>query len=270
MVIPILYIMNNLSFYHVLFLVHSGVFSIGIKHEYWSKYKTAKDGKAVNEHYVDKKYHDFKEEIYNYHHLNIKQFRDEILVKANQYINTNMVKYMRISTEKHNDEFGIAEGTKISKDNLVAILLYTDYTELSGDFTSTFRKHSPFESLSAVKARNQKYWWWSKILLETVQIYGDEHSPRFKRARISIAVREVSTFYSGMSIVLHMPQFNILLLSPTSTSIHIEVAMKFSGQSGIIIEFKTDQVGQLTKSFNVSWLSRYPEEEERYITTIYV
>ena len=64
--------------------------------------------------------------------------------------------------------------------------------------------------------------------------------------------------------MLSMPQFSILLLSPTSTSVHIEVAMKFSGESGIIIEFSNYfEPAWEAFGFDVSTISRFKEEDER-------
>eukprot|EP01084_Bolivina_argentea_P148472 259553_1 len=63
-----------------------------------------------------------------------------------------------------------------------------------------------------------------------------------------------------------MPGFNIRLCSPTSTSIQIEVAAKFSGPNGIIIMFNHPEYVPpyvYLRGFNVSWLSRYKEEHER-------
>ena len=68
-----------------------------------------------------------------------------------------------------------------------------------------------------------------------------------------------------------MPQFNILLYSPTSTSTEIEVATKFSGQTGMIIELHNDKgYGTVVEGLDVSWLSRYREESEMYVICIYI
>ncbi len=71
-------------------------------------------------------------------------------------------------------------------------------------------------------------------------------------------------FYCGMNILMNMPCFNIRLCSPTSTSKKIEVATKFSGPNGIIIHFNNPWTYQYQylRGFNVSWLSRYGEEDE--------
>ena len=92
-------------------------------------------------------------------------------------------------------------------------------------------------------------------MIETVQVYGKCGATQF-----------YGPFYCGMSRVMNMPQFQIQLRSPTSTTLHLEVAMKFSGEQGLIIEFSnnvSDLYSGHTKGFDVSYISRYKEEEER-------
>ena len=204
----------------------------------------------MNELYVYKKYENLKEEIYSYQHeMNINIFNNQVMVKVEQYIQSQAVK----QTKAGYNSVGIREGSTLSVDHLISIILYTDYTNLSSYFSSTFRKQSPFDCLQTAKKRNSKVYWWSRRLKETVLCFGDYY-PSLR-----------GPFYSGMSMVLKITQFNIFLLSPTSTSLHIEVAMKFSGQQGIIIQINNDKVGNFTRGMDVSWISRYFEEEERYI-----
>eukprot|EP01084_Bolivina_argentea_P191852 329488_1 len=70
-----------------------------------------------------------------------------------------------------------------------------------------------------------------------------------------------------MAVLLQISEFNIWLCSPTSTSIHIEVAIKFSTDEGIILQFNNPDYYQYAylRCFNVSWLSRYKEEDERLL-----
>ena len=73
-------------------------------------------------------------------------------------------------------------------------------------------------------------------------------------------------FYCGMSAVMTMPQFTMHLLSPTSTSCHIQVAVKFSGDQGILIQFNNDDGrAKDVRGMDISWLSRFKKEDERYI-----
>eukprot|EP01084_Bolivina_argentea_P030981 57375_1 len=64
---------------------------------------------------------------------------------------------------------------------------------------------------------------------------------------------------------MNMPSFNIRLCSPTSTSCTIHVAIKFSGENGIIIQLDNPKVVpyQALTGFNCMWLSRFKEEDER-------
>ena len=63
-----------------------------------------------------------------------------------------------------------------------------------------------------------------------------------------------------------MPQFNIHLYSPTSTSVRIEVALRFFGESGMILEMNNCKgAGRILQGMDCSWFSRYPEEDERYV-----
>ena len=132
--------------------------------------------------------------------------------------------------------------------------MYTDYSKLSTSFTSTFRKNQSWELLNSIKIRNSKYFWWSKLLKEAVQVYGQMQT-----------YWSDTSLFCGMSNIMSLPQFVIKLLSPTSTTTQLEVSMKFSGDFGIIIEFN-NQTGHAKwcKGLDVSVISRYKEEDERY------
>ena len=233
----------------MFYSVSSDGFAIGIRFNYW---------KDKNKNFVAPKYSNFKEEIFCYGLLDPNLFEKEIVPKVKQYLNTNIVKAMKKAII---DEYSIKEGTPIGFDNLLSVVLYTDYDALSGGFSSTFRKKWIFEPIQQTKRRNQKYYWFSKILTETVRIYGENYM-----------VDDLEgPFYCGMSCVMNMPQFSIELISPTSTSIHIEVAMKFSGEEGMIIQFDNEEGRAISqRAFDCSWLSRYPEEDERYIQYVFI
>ena len=103
----------------------------------------------------------------------------------------------------------------------------------------------------------------SKLLRETVNIHG-------ACANVDPSARDgdprmLGPFYCGMSMVMNMPSFAIKLSSPTSTSKQISVATKFSGMSGILVEFwnfKGD--ASRVRGMDVSAISRFKEEDERY------
>ena len=99
----------------------------------------------------------------NYKHLNFNEYQ-KVLNKSQQYIETNVARSM-----KKDDD---VDGDPLNKNQLISIILYTDFTELSTDFTKSFRKLNEFELLSQIKQRNQKYYHWSKILKTTTKYYG--------------------------------------------------------------------------------------------------
>ena len=122
--------------------------------------------------------------------------------------------------------YGISFDSPLLVEHLLSVLLYCDYTKHSASFSRSFRKTDEFEGLQSIKQRNSKYFWMAKRLRETVEIYGTcsvDYPYDFK-----------GPFYTGISRVINMPYFSIRLCSPTSTTLHIEVAMKFSGQQGMI------------------------------------
>ena len=288
------------------YIVTDGAFSIGFSFNYWNEFKWGswesrteyidEDGihhlnnwyyneKIADGYHIKPKYSNFKQEIANYEYIDFRQhYKLEISVKAKTYMETFTVK--SIPSAMHNKtvyKYGISHGTPIAIQHLSSIILYTDYTKLSANFTSTFRKHGAFETLSMTKARNKKYGWWSKILHEAVQIYGDSRAAWCREsAKRSHGGDEAASctkpghgmmdrgtlkglFFCGMSSVMNLPQFHISLLSPTSTSMHLQVALKFSGESGKITEFNNaSDAAERTRAFDVSFLSRYREEDERY------
>eukprot|EP01084_Bolivina_argentea_P191855 329491_1 len=213
-------------------------------------------GYRVSELFVKQKYRTFKEEIANYPYLLLIQYRNEVVTKANEYVSKDIVKATSaIPWQCKKLHYDIKKGTLLGWINLVGIILYTDYSNLCTHFSGTFRKKTPYETVESIKRRNSHYWWMSKILRETVEIFGGH----------SYDGTLLGPYYCGVSVVLSVPSFNIRLCSPTSTSSVIEVAMKFSGEEGMVIELTNPpniQYGSLT-GFNCAWISRYKEEEER-------
>ena len=258
----------HILFYVYIYSVSFGAFAIGMKFEYWHKYKENKDRneeeKEIREDYIERKYDTFKEEMLNYDFLSIKQLNKEIIPKVNEYLKSNIVKSIK-NNGVFKDLYLIEENESIKLDHLLSVTLYTDYSKLSADFTSTFRKKWRFEPLEEIKRRNRKYWWWSKLLTETVMVYGNSYDDNDNANPSKNRNPLKGPFYTGMNHVMNMPQFNIDLLSPTSTSVHIEVATRFGGESGMILQFNNDSgSGQHTFGWDCSWLSRFKEEDERY------
>ena len=246
-------------------------FNVGLRYYYWNFYnnKQLKELPATesyfwnhNDHsgydvcdlYIDKKYKSFGEEIANYG-LDKEIVSTQVYEIAKYYLQSKKVKAIVARCDnKHGDpqHYDTSNGAKLGFQNLVSLILYTDFTKLQNEFSKTFRQIPAFETLESVKKRNSKYWWWSKILRETVELYG--HS-----------VGEDDRFFTGISMMMKPPGFKIRLCGPTSTTMEIQVAAKFGDVNGMIFELKRP-VGRLRyglRAFDCTFISRYKEEEER-------
>ena len=239
------------------YLVKAGTFSVGIDFKYddLSKYRLIKDHHALNEYSVLPRFKNFKSEIHEYDGIDniIAVYKNEIYPKAVTYYNTALAK--SITASRYGVDYGM-----ISIDCLLSIILYTDYTKLSSNFSATFRSHSIYEPIKATNKRNSHYYWLAKNLKTTIAIYGQRYY-----AGVGFLEALRGPFYCGMNWVLNMTQFNIQLLSPTSTTKAKEVATRFGGPQGMIIKFQNNTgYGRKVKGFDVSWISRYgPQEDER-------
>ena len=188
--------------------------------------------------------------------MNMIIYETEIIPKINHFYNTDIVKSIKAHKYIGHDFIGTPPGTALGRDNLLSIVLYTDYSQLSTNFTATFRRRGIYDTNQNCKIRNAKYYWWSKILWETVNLFGERGWDN----------ELVGPFYTGMSIVMTVPAFNINFYSPTSTSVHIEVALKFSGGQGMIIQTnnKSHASSYFLYGLDCSWISRFRDEDERY------
>ena len=122
-----------------------GTFSVGIPWKY---------GNKRGKYQVKSIYKDLKEEILNYKYMKSHQYLN-IVNKAKQYLQSTVAKSIKSR---------ILFRTSIREKDLMCIIMYCDYTELSRDFTLSFRKLHQFEILSQTKKRNALYYHWSKGL----------------------------------------------------------------------------------------------------------
>eukprot|EP01084_Bolivina_argentea_P220681 373956_1 len=265
----------------------SGTFNIGLRFYYWEYYKDLQelgwdeqvinlgqlrpinnyishDGYKICDLFIVPRYSSFKEEISCYEYLNSKKYKESLL-KVTKYMRANIVKKIEVPINLAYPcvhHYGIRWGDSMKLGYLLAIVLYCDYSDLCKDFSSSFRKTSRHDTLTNIKKRNSKYYWLSKYLREAVEGYGGCLESLDVNVRDQEHIK--GPFYTGMDVLLHISEFDIRLCGPTSTSMKIEVAVKFSAEAGIVLQFNNYQWQySRLRIFNVSWLSRYKEEEER-------
>ena len=242
-------------------------FAIGYIFYYWHYYKDMLqfDGNTFendNDHggyfvkdlYIKPKFKSFKQEIENYAWFDFANYDNILIPKVKAFYDTVIVKKTKADTFLSLVKYGLSDGDPLSFDHLLSIILYTDYTDLSRDFSSSFRPLTPYEPLNITKQRNTNYFWMSKALRETVEIFGgDNVYPSTLKG----------PFYCGLSVALVFPDTEVRLCSPTSTTKHLEVATRFGGQQGIVVELQNDiNMHEYLRGFYCGWISQFREEEE--------
>eukprot|EP01084_Bolivina_argentea_P292202 502287_1 len=259
--------------------IRSSSFSIGQIFYYWSKYQHMEEwdqnkikcninnhgGHTIAELFVPKKWETFKEEVANYKYFSMVQYKD-LVVKINEYMKSEIVSTIKAMQGSVKLEYGIKDGQPITFQHLLSIVLYTDYSELCTDFSRSFRGTHAFEPLSSIKKRNSNYWWMSKLLREAVQLFGYKKEKKQDESGKWTHVGLHGPFYSGLGIKIVFPAFEIRLCSPTSTSKQIEVATKFAGRNGIVVQLNNN-VGYDVHDLSISafpcyLFSRYKGEDE--------
>eukprot|EP01083_Nonionella_stella_P233048 821504_1 len=248
-------------------------FQIGYAFNYWTNYQLPTDQGPMC---IKPKYTSLKEEIQNNSICQLT--RDQLnqsVTKAYQLLQTSQAKattafrYPRQEILvprfqgwcRHAD---IKKGTPLSVDNILCLVLYTDWSELSTQFSATFRSKTPFETITFTKNRNREFAVWSRLMRETIPCFGDMGNMRHIDGWNECGVAS-GPFFCGISSVVAMPSFNIELQAPTSTTSQLEVAVRFAGEYGITIQLNNN--GHLhayrIPSWDCSWLSNYPGEDER-------
>ena len=235
---------------------------------YWDYYKNGGNmyqeqgneqdfgGYSEQELYVDRKFDNYKEEIL--YHLHARTYKECLINKVDEYMGSNKVKRMSAKAENKYFHYGIIKGAPITKDHIMSLILYTDFSDYCTKFSGTFRTLLRTEKMQDVKARNAEFWFQSKYLREAIEIYGWGSGFRSKDG-------ELGPFYTGVDNVLCLPRFALRLCSPTSTSKNIAISITFATKQGMIMSLNNTghSLAHLLSFQDVSWLSRFPEEDER-------
>ena len=176
------------------------------------------------------------------------------MIKSENYLRfSDYIKQIKSKDCDRYLHYGIKENSSIQIKHLMSIILYTDYTEISYNFSKSFRHIYKNESVESIKKRNSKYFFWSKCLRELVEVYGSDTYPENTN---------ITEFYHGTSYLL-FPQMIAKFKGPTSTSSQMEVAAIFSSEkNGIILSLENRPSGVGVEFFNCNFLSAYSNEDE--------
>eukprot|EP01084_Bolivina_argentea_P207850 354546_1 len=139
----------------------------------------------------------------------------------------------------------------MSKENIVSMMMYCNYTTLQYEFSKTYRIDN---------GKNHTFFYHLGKNLNTV----------IKKFGTTCETGSVHTFYDGIGqpllfpelIYKYVPSDGIAIHGPLSTSSSFEVAANFTNyNNGMVIKF-THAKQSKTKYFHASWLSDYGNEDE--------
>eukprot|EP01084_Bolivina_argentea_P095037 170864_1 len=214
------------------FEVNAGkTYSFGVKFNY-----VEDDGNTGIK--VSPKYSSIKEELITNNISSIS------LVQFNTEHNKSLIHY--------NTKYRKKQYTTMNIENLFALMIYCNYTNLQTEFSKTYyltdkiNQHNAFYHL----AFNLK---------KTIHKFGTQ-----------IIDGQVKSFYHGIGQKSSLPQiigdngYGVIIYSPLSTSSSIAVAVNFTNNhNGLVLTFKDGgKHMSWTKYFSVSWLSDYANESE--------
>ena len=251
-------------------------FSTGLPLFYWKWYRNATQqdvresaygylsrmdlgGHSVQELSVDAVYDNLKEEVLATGLITPELFEVMVVQKAADYLKSDKCRKIK-STPFGIDwrdplHYDIPGGSPLSPQHIQAVILYTDFTELCTLFSQSTRELAFGDGLKEIKARNGKFFHFSKYLREMVNYFGSRGSG-LMNGRVN------GPFYSGVSVVLNVSEFSIAFNSPTSTTQTMEVALRFAGSNGMILTVNNDDMSSRQPLLNASWISCYAEEDE--------
>ena len=252
-------------------MIHSvPKFSLGYPFMYWDYYRdrdqminsvgvnsvdTIDLKRKASELYVRQKYSTYKQEILQ--HIPIRYYNDQIMPKLNAHANLDRARQMKCHRANHMFHYDVEPFAPITKNHLLSVILYCDYDQYSAKFSNTFRKLRYEESFESVKIRNREFWFQSKYLRETVQLFGSEHIDEWEQ-------KKYIPYFTGVNCVMTVSQLTVYLHSPTSTTTMKEVSTNFASRDGMIIEFNRSgfEGAGFLYNFDCQWLSRFPAESE--------
>eukprot|EP01084_Bolivina_argentea_P250531 419795_1 len=155
---------------------------------------------------------------------------------------------------KWQNVYQIQKGTPITVKHILCVLLYTNHTELSAQFSNSFRKFTAAETDISLKQRHSEYANWAKGLREAIEVWGKDFSETIKTRK---------HFYHGISQPMRFVEYQSRFCCPTSTTLQYSTAVMFTNQSnknGIVITIKNN--GNTNSFFDCIPWSKFSYESE--------
>ena len=145
-----------------------------------------------------------------------------------------------LRTAGHYADAKEAKAMKLTKSEVVALKLYTDFDILQREYRKSFRKEDDQERL-----RDQSHFvHWNALLVSACKKAEDVSN---------------EPLFHGVGALTRTSTFNGKYWGPVSTSTVFNVANQFSGKIGIVLQLEP-MYG--AKGMRLKWLSNYPDEDE--------
>eukprot|EP01084_Bolivina_argentea_P219393 372113_1 len=202
--------------------------------------------------YIFPKYNSLKDEITIGAENKLTIFTyNQTLIKA-QYKFNAFKNEIKVTYKKWVNIYNIPVGSIITLSHILSVLMYTNHTELSSEFSRSFRKISIKETDLELKKRHCIFGNWGKLLRECVECFGTD-----------LKDTQSEYFYHGLSCPLLFHSFSNKFSGPTSTSLSYITAVMFANQgngNGIVIKIKNNKTA--SSFFNCIKWSDFSGESE--------
>ena len=204
--------------------------------------------------YIHPIYGSMKEEVLNgkNQRITMKQCK-ETVIKASMKLDA-LKHRIRGSRREWEIVYAMKRGSAITVKHIMSILLYTNFTDLSCEFSRTFRKTNEKETDKAFKARHRPFAVWARHLRETIDCFGESFAD---------STASKPWFYHGISCKMLFQGFFQKFRGPTSFTLLESVAVMFASQGegdGIVIKVRNN--GTATTYFDCRALSDFGNEAE--------
>merc|ERR1712087_404824 len=99
---------------------------------------------------------------------------EETLAKAQLSLQMEVVQELYTANDHHNgSKYGVEKGQLIGIDNVVAIMLYTNFDDLQRKFSQTFRAINQDDTDMTITERHCKsFYWFGRSLFVAITYYG--------------------------------------------------------------------------------------------------
>eukprot|EP01084_Bolivina_argentea_P013318 24967_1 len=148
--------------------------------------------------FVPAKFQSVKEEVLTGPHSISKIEHDNTLLKAQLKFKA-LANQIKGANGMWEVVYRIGKDSKITLKHIYSVLLYTNHTELSSEFSRSFRKLTLKESDQTLIQRHSKYANWAKILREVVECWGCDSAD---------STNKIKQFHHGLSSKMVFAKLN--------------------------------------------------------------